>query len=952
MKKNILFFIFVLLTVSLYASEPLKIRVMTYNLRFGELASLEELAMHIKSFSPDFVALQEVDCNTQRERAPKQNGKNFISELAYYTGMFGLYGKTIDYKGGYYGIGILSRYPYISSQKTLLPHIQKDVEQRAVLEGLFEMDGDTLIFASTHLDAQRADTRELQADFICNHFMNVKYPLILGGDFNSIPSSNVVKTMEKNWFSDPDVTPTIPSSNPVRRIDFLFAKPMKGWKVIRSQPVFSTLSDHLPVVTDLEYHKIKLSTEVRAARDVIYRQIGSRAADINLKIIPAVENRDVYEIKAEHGNLTLSGSSSVALCYAFHSYMKKACHSLKTWGGEHFQLPDQWPDFGEKQTSPYEFRYFLNVCTFGYTTPYWDWDRWEREIDWMALRGVNMPLATIANEAIAERVWMKMGLKKEEVRMFFTAPAHLPWHRMGNLTTWEGPLSDEWMEKQVKLQHKVLDRMHELGMKPIVPAFAGFVPKAFVDQHPEISFKHLEWGGFRPEYNAYVLPPDSPYFEEIGKLFVQEWEKEFGKHTYYLSDSFNEMRLPVDKSDVEGKHKLLAQYGESIYRSIAAGNKDAVWITQGWTFGYQHDFWDKESLKALLSHVPDDKMIIVDLGNDYPKWVWNTEQTWKVHDGFYGKKWIFSYVPNFGGKTPMTGDLQMYASSSSMALHTSNKGNLVGFGSAPEGLENNEVVYELLADMGWTDEPIHLNSWIDNYGKARYGSFPPKMKMAWNIFRQTAYSSLYSYPRFTWQTVVPDTHRLSKIDVGDDFLHGVELFLDCVDSLKGSRLYVNDAIEFAAYYLAAKADKAYIAALRADSVGHKENARDNLKIAVDILLKVDRLLASHPLYRLEPWVKMARDYGVTSDEKVHYEKNAKRLVTTWGGRQRDYAARFWSGLIKDYYIPRMELYFSSHRDQLQNWEEEWLSLPWNNSTQPFENALDAAIKEVNKLRNM
>lgn len=45
-------------------------------------------------------------------------------------------------------------------------------------------------------------------------------------------------------------------------------------------------------------------------------------------------------------------------------------------------------------------------------------------------------------------------------------------------------------------------------------------------------------------------------------------------------------------------------------------------------------------------------MIIIDLGNDYPKWVWNTEQTWKVHDGFYGKKWIFSYVPNFGGKTP------------------------------------------------------------------------------------------------------------------------------------------------------------------------------------------------------------------------------------------------------------------------------------------------------------
>ncbi len=154
-------------------------------------------------------------------------------------------------------------------------------------------------------------------------------------------------------------------------------------------------------------------------------------------------------------------------------------------------------------------------------------------------------------------------------------------------------------------------------------------------------------GGFDEKYNAYVLPPETPYFKEIGKLFIEEWEKEFGKKTDHLSDSFNEMKLPVDEGDDDGKHKLLAQYGgESIYHSIVAGNPDAVVVTQGWTFGYQHDFWDKASLQALLSRVPDDKMIIIDLGNDYPKWVWGTQQTWKNHDGFYGKKWIFSYVPN------------------------------------------------------------------------------------------------------------------------------------------------------------------------------------------------------------------------------------------------------------------------------------------------------------------
>ena len=81
MKKYLLLFLCLTLGVA-YAQDTLRVRVMTYNLRFGELASLEELAHHIKSFKPDFVALQEVDSKTDRKRTPHQKGKDFISELA------------------------------------------------------------------------------------------------------------------------------------------------------------------------------------------------------------------------------------------------------------------------------------------------------------------------------------------------------------------------------------------------------------------------------------------------------------------------------------------------------------------------------------------------------------------------------------------------------------------------------------------------------------------------------------------------------------------------------------------------------------------------------------------------------------------------------------------------------------------------------------------------------
>lgn len=682
------------------------------------------------------------------------------------------------------------------------------------------------------------------------------------------------------------------------------------------------------------------SETVKVAEEVICRTIGTTEG-IVLEEIQTVDGKDCYEIYAKEGKVLIKGSSPSAICYAFNKYLRYACGSMVTWGGANLDLPEVWPDWQESATSPYQFRYFLNVCTFGYTTPYWGWDRWSEELDWMALHGVNMPLASVASEAIARRVWVKLGLTEDEADAFFTGPAHLPWHRMGNLNAFDGPLDSEWHEDQIALQHKILDKMRSLGMEPVAPAFAGFVPPAFMAKHPEIKANQLTWGGFDLSCNACVLAPDSPYFQEIGKLFIQEWEAEFGDAKYYLSDSFNEMRLPVDKDDVAGKHSLLAQYGEAIYNSIAAGDPDAVWVTQGWTFGYQHDFWDKESLKALLSKVPDDKLIIVDLGNDYPKWVWHTEQTWKVQEGFYGKQWIYSYVPNFGGKVLPTGDLSMYATGSVEALNSPYSENLVGFGSAPEGLENNEVVYELLADMGWTAENIDLDQWLKQYCLSRYGYWDEGMQQVWKLLHESAYSSLYSYPRFTWQTVVPDQRRKSLHDINDDFGKATELFLSYADKCSDSQLYMNDAVEFAALYIAELADRHYEQALKKG-----RDAKKHVAKTVELLEVVDKLLATHPDYSLKLWIDYARSHGNDDAKKDVYEANAKRLITTWGGWQEDYAARFWSGLVGDYYIPRIQIYFSQGQEKLDAWEENWIKTPWNGAEQEYENPVETALEII------
>lgn len=686
---------------------------------------------------------------------------------------------------------------------------------------------------------------------------------------------------------------------------------------------------------------------ISAARAVIRRVTGDREKTIEIACVTSASPNDTFEVMARYGHLTVRGNSVVAICHGFYQYLKNYCHCMVTWSEMKPVLPAVWPDCqGLQCSSPYCYRNYLNVVTYGYTMPYWNWERWEKELDWMALHGVNMPLALVASEAIAARVWKKLGVRQDEISTFFSGPAYLPWHRMGNINKWDGPIPASWFDDQLRLQHLILRRMTVLGMHPVTPAFAGFVPEGFKKLHPELPVSELQWGGFPRDYHAYVLAPGIPYFTTIGQLFIREWEKEFGKNNFYLSDSFNEMDVPVPQNDTAKKYALLADYGASIYQSIIAGNPDAVWVTQGWTFGYQHQFWDKASLHALLSKVPDNKMIIIDLGCEYPSLVWHIAPVWETHEGFYGKNWIYSYVPNFGGKTPYTGVLSFYATASAKAWQSPYHKNLVGFGMAPEGLENNEVVYELLSDMGWTKGTIDPQKWIASYCVSRYGSCSAKMKEAWSLLLQTCYGTFTSYPRFEWQLVKPDTFRRGAVNSDILFLKAVEDFLDDSGLYKNRDLYTNDAIELAAFYLGIKADVYFRRAQLAGKEHQPEAKQLAAQKGIQLLLQADRLLESHPTNRLSSWIDMARKHGDTRQEKDYYESDAKRLITTWGGRQNDYAARVWSGLIRDYYVPRLQHYYADPAYDLAFWEENWVKKPGISTIIPYADPVAAAKKLI------
>jgi endonuclease/exonuclease/phosphatase family metal-dependent hydrolase len=228
-----------------------KIKIVNYNLRFGELASLEQLADFIKSESPDVVTLQEVDYKTSRSRAPHQNGKDFITELGYRTGMFSAYGKTIPHAGGYYGIGILSKHPLSETRRIYLP---SSGEQRALLVATVELpDSNFFALACTHLDVSSSEGRQREVAALNNALKDHPYPVLLAGDFNARPNSVEISQGMAKWMRACTPDFTIPVKEPKSKIDYIFYYPEKNWKVLSSKTHNTiTLSDHLPQSAELE----------------------------------------------------------------------------------------------------------------------------------------------------------------------------------------------------------------------------------------------------------------------------------------------------------------------------------------------------------------------------------------------------------------------------------------------------------------------------------------------------------------------------------------------------------------------------------------------------------------------------------------------------------------------------------------------------------------------------
>ncbi len=630
------------------------------------------------------------------------------------------------------------------------------------------------------------------------------------------------------------------------------------------------------------------------------------------------QKQDTYTVTAKGGKATISAPNANTMAVGLNYYLKYVCHTTVSWlNTSPVVMPDRLPDTKRlSQTARFPNRFFLNYCTYGYTMPWWRWQDWERLIDWMALNGINLPLANTGAEEIAYRVYTGMGLSDLEVRSFFTGPAHLPWHRMSNIDKWQGPLPHSWLKGQLELQKKIVARERELGMKPILPGFSGHVPGVLKEKFPDAKISKLQnWAGFRDETSCYFLDPQDPLFAEIQHRYIKEVIKEFGTDHIYGIDPFNEMKLPSEDP------AYLAAVAKGIYSTLTDVDPQATWLQMTWMFYFDKATWTPERIKAFLEAVPQGKLLLLDYWGEF-------QEIWRRTDKYHGQPYLWCYLGNFGGNTGYNAEFDKVRQ---RVEDTAKDGgtNFTGLGGTLEGFDINPFMHEYFFEKAWTNYPddrTFLNALADRHCGAEDTIF----RKAWtDLFYQIINSTEYAgspntateYPRLRKIDVERDGKKLKEeapyrtsAKIANDNVQAFNIWQQLLSTPNNSNmLYVYDAVNqgrevLGTYFYCLRNDFSQACYAR-DIKTAEQKAAEMLRTLDDL----DLLLGLHKDFSFNKWVDDARSWGTTPEEKEYFDINSRTLLTTWGFKGhslRDYARRTWHGLVAHFYKRRWEIFIN------------------------------------------
>lgn len=245
-------------TFSLQEAPVLK--VASFNIAAGKVSKMSDIAVAIRAMNVDIVALQEVDKLTARSGKVDQ-----LAELMKLTGMYGAFGRAIDFDGGEYGLAYLSKYPIKDTVIYPLPSGQR--EQRIAFVAKVEVPhfAAPITVVNAHLDTKEDPAMRLdQVRELNDRTIEIRGIKLLFGDMNDVPGSVTWRELGRYWN---DIQPadkdgrSWPAENAEIKVDYIFTGNAQRWHLDNvtipnangewAGVNWPSVSDHLPIVAEL-----------------------------------------------------------------------------------------------------------------------------------------------------------------------------------------------------------------------------------------------------------------------------------------------------------------------------------------------------------------------------------------------------------------------------------------------------------------------------------------------------------------------------------------------------------------------------------------------------------------------------------------------------------------------------------------------------------------------------
>lgn len=609
-------------------------------------------------------------------------------------------------------------------------------------------------------------------------------------------------------------------------------------------------------------------------------------------------DKDFFSITAQNGKIHVKANNYISAFHGIYCYLKEYCNVQLSWcANQEIHISSLVMFDGEfHKEIEQKYRVYMNYCTLDYSMCWWDFERWEKEIDFMAMNGINMPLAVVGTEAVWYETLLQFGFTKKEALDFISGPAFWAWQLMTNIEGYLPPENEKYVYERLELGRKILQRYLEFGMYPIQQGFSGHVPVLLRKKYPKA--KILMQNGWCRYPKTAQLDPLDPLFFEFGTVYLNKMNELLGNHHFIACDPFHEGTPP------KSSRAYLNDVGKAINRLYENFDSESVWVMQAWTMR-----------KHIVKAVPKNRLLILDL---------NSEKT-PQNDNCWGYPVVSGMLHDFGGKNSMQGKLKKHSENAYLKLKNAGA-NVVGSGMFMEGIEQNPVVYDLQFELLTTAKAIDLDKWLDKYILRRYGKFDKTLRKAWEILLETCYRS-DGYEENAVGSVVASRPQMIPTQAGpccknklyydtDKFEKAVELYLSVSEDFKESDGYQYDLCDLTRQAMSNRFHKEQIKFAAAYKKKNISAVEEIAKKQLSLLADMDTLLSHRKEFCFSRWINDCHNLATDEKEKRYFDMNARTLLTSWGDIRSttwslyDYAWREWSGLIKEYYYKRWKMFYN------------------------------------------